>query len=367
MELADFRNFERGEARFAPGVNVVVGRNGQGKTNLLEAVHVLCALGSHRTSGTEVLVRRGAGRAVLRGWGSSRGRPVRVDVEVRREGGIRLMVNRVPLERSHGAAVGFAAVLFSPDDLSIVKGGPEERRRFVDHAAARVRLLAAAERQEFDRVLRQRNGLLKAAASSRRALSTLEVWDEQLARAGAAVVHNRLVVLGRMLPRVADRYGEVAGGGVGVELAYRASWAGDREVIPERVEDELRAAVARSRGRDLERGMSLVGPHRDDVAMAVAGLDARSFASQGEQRSLVLALRLAERDLVAEVREEDPILLLDDVFSELDEERGRRLAALVLGGGQAVATVTSLPGGLPAGPEGAAYLLRVEGGRIVAA
>src|SRR5207245_2539848 len=313
------------------------------KTNLVEAINVLCGLGSHRGATGEAMVRQGAERAVVSGSGRAGGREVRVDGEVRRTGGTRLLVNHVPLDRL-GAPVPLVAVAFSPDDLVIVKGGPEERRRLLDQGAGRLRALATAERQEFERVLRQRTGLLKAAASSQRALATLDVWDESFARAGAVLVRNRLAVLDRLRPEVLRRYRAVAGSAAQVALEYRAAWmegAPGARGGEEEIREALAAALAKARPRDLERGVSTAGPHRDDLELLLDGADARVFASQGEQRNLALSLRMAERDLVAESRGEDPILLLDDIFSELDEVRREHLVAMVSGSGQTIATATT--------------------------
>ena len=364
LRLTDFRNYAEAGVEFSPGLNLVVGRNGQGKTNLLEAINVLSGLGSHRGAAGEAMVRQGAERAVLSGTGSAGGRDVRMDAEVKRTGGTRLLVNRVAVERmgASSSAGMLVAVAFSPDDLVIIKGGPEERRRLLDQGAARVRLLGATDRQEFERVLRQRTGLLKAAPNSHRALATLDVWDESFARAGAVVVRNRLSVVDKLRPEVLRRYRSVAGVGAEVSVEYKASWLEPGAVS----EDELRAALfdalAKARSKDLERGVSTVGPHRDDVEVLLGGTDARLFASQGEQRSLALSLRMAERDLVAADRGEDPILLLDDIFSELDEVRRGHLVEMVATSGQTIATATSGAGW----PMAVSQTLSVEAGRVVA-
>jgi len=366
LRLTDFRNYAEAGVEFSPGLNLVVGRNGQGKTNLLEAINVLSGLGSHRGAAGEAMVRQGAERAVLSGTGSAGGRDVRMDAEVKRTGGTRLLVNRVAVERmgASSSAGMLVAVAFSPDDLVIIKGGPEERRRLLDQGAARVRPLGATERQEFDRVLRQRTGLLKAAPNSHRALATLDVWDESFARAGAVVVRNRLAVLDKLRPEVLRRYRSVSGVPAEVSVEYKASWTEGLDRTPS--EKELRAALfdalAKARSRDLERGVSTVGPHRDDVEVLLAGADARLFASQGEQRSLALSLRMAERDLVATDRGEDPILLLDDIFSELDEVRRGHLVEMVAASGQTIATATSGAGW----PTAISRTLSVEAGRVVA-
>jgi DNA replication and repair protein RecF len=366
LRLTDFRNYADAAVEFRPGLNLVVGRNGQGKTNLLEAINVLSGLGSHRGAAGEAMVRQGAERAVLSGTGSAGGRDVRVDAEVKRTGGTRLLVNRVAVERmSASSSAGMlVAVAFSPDDLVIIKGGPEERRRLLDQGAARVRPLGATERQEFERVLRQRTGLLKAAPTSHRALATLDVWDESFARAGAVVVRNRLAVLDRLRPEVLRRYRSVSGLAGEVSVEYKASWL-EPGTASTASEEGLRAALfdalAKARSRDLERGVSTVGPQRDDVEVLLEGADARLFASQGEQRTLALSLRMAERDLVAANRGEDPILLLDDIFSELDEVRRGHLVEMVAASGQTIATATSGAGW----PMAVSQTLTVEAGRVL--
>ncbi|HEY4939333.1 MAG TPA: DNA replication/repair protein RecF [Actinomycetota bacterium] len=367
LRLTDFRNYADAAVEFRPGLNLVVGRNGQGKTNLLEAINVLSGLGSHRGAAGEAMVRQGAERAVLSGTGSAGGRDVRVDAEVKRTGGTRLLVNRVAVERmSASSSAGMlVAVAFSPDDLVIIKGGPEERRRLLDQGSARVRPLGATERQEFERVLRQRTGLLKAAPNSQRALATLDVWDESFARAGAVVVRNRMAVLDRLRPEVLRRYRSVSGQAGEVSVEYKASWL-EPGTASTASEEGLRAALfdalAKARSRDLERGVSTVGPQRDDVEVLLEGADARLFASQGEQRTLALSLRMAERDLVAANRGEDPILLLDDIFSELDEVRRGHLVEMVAASGQTIATATSGAGW----PMAVSQTLTVEAGRVLA-
>lgn len=370
LRLTDFRNYAAGAVEFAPGLNLVVGRNGEGKTNLVEAVHVLCGLGSHRGATGDAMVRHEAERAYLGGAGRAGGRELRVDAEVKRSGGTRLLVNKVPVDKMAAMGAGLlTAVAFSPDDLVIIKGGPEERRRLLDLGAARLRPLGGAERQEFDRVLRQRTGLLKAALNSRKALSTLDVWDESFAKAGALVVRNRLAVLQNLRPEAQARYRAVSGSGAEVSLEYRATWlaesgGGAAGTPPEdeaKIQAVLLEALSRARPRDLERGVSTVGPHRDDLEVLLEGSDARVFASQGEQRSLALSLRMAERDLVAHTRGEDPILILDDIFSELDEARREHLVAMVAVSGQTIATSTSAAGW----PMAIAQTLTVAGGRVV--
>lgn len=345
LELINFRNYESQTVEFGSELNVIVGRNGQGKTNLLEAVHSLSVLGSHRSSANAPLVRHGADKAYLRAQARSFDRTVRLDAEIPRTGGIRLLVNKVALERASDSELVLASVLFSPEDLMLTKGGPEERRRFLDHAAARMRPLAASQRLEFERVLKQRNGVLKASLTNPRALRQLDVWTDQLITTGTTVVVNRLEVLERIASSAEKRHQQVSDSADLPAFRYLASWAEpDETVTAETTRSSMTKQVERSQVRELERGITLVGPHRDDLEITLGGAEARTFASQGEQRSLALSLRLAERDLVADTRGEDPVLLLDDVFSELDEHRRARLAELVVGAGQTIATATSVDG-----------------------
>lgn len=363
LEVVDFRNYVEAQVGCAPGLNALVGRNGQGKTNLLEAIHLLSVLGSHRTSSVAPLIRHGRDRAVVRAAGVAGGRQVVVDAEIGRGTGIRARVNRVPVDRGRLASRVLAAVIFSPDDLQVVKGGPEGRRRFLDHLAAGLHPSAGVERLEFERVLRQRNGALKASQSNPRARASLDVWDEQFVESAARVVDRRLECLERLGEPLARHFGSLTGAADELAAAYRSSWSdSEGRLLGDELTGAMRSAIARSRGEDIERGTCLVGPHRDDLDLRISGREARVYASQGEQRTLTLTLRLAERDAVAASQGEDPILLLDDVFSELDEERRARLAELVAESGQTIATATSMAG-IPAEP---ARVFRVESGKVVA-
>jgi DNA replication and repair protein RecF len=346
LDLRDFRNYSSAEVEFAAGLNLVVGGNGQGKTNLLEAVYVLCALGSHRTSSHGPMIAYGAERAVIRGSGNARGRPIQVDAEIRATGGMRVLINKVGLRAAEASRAGLTSILFSPEDLALIKGGPDERRRFMDQSAAQIRPLAAAQKLEFDRVLKQRNGALKAAQIRSRERVSLEVWDEQFVEAASEIVRNRLDVLQRLEPRLAAHYQELASREAAPRIAYQSKWS-PQTPTAENAADLLRQAIRRDATREIERGVSLVGPQRDDLAIYLQEQDARLYASQGEQRSLALSLRLAQRDAVAENRSEEPILLLDDVFSELDDVRRERLGELVRSSGQVIVTSTAVSG-LPA-------------------
>lgn len=361
LELKDFRNYEHQQVSFDPQLNLIAGMNGQGKTNLLEAVHVLSGQGSHRSSTPSALVRHGAAAAVLRSRCQAAGRELAIDVEIKASGGSRMLVNKVPIEKVPGRDPGFTCVIFSPEDLALVKGGPEERRRYLDQVAAKRRPLAAASRHEFDRALRQRNGVLKAGLSNPRALRQLEVWTEQMVKFGSEVIRHRLETLAEAAPVAQDHYRHISAAETGPVLRYEASWAQSAPDANEDVARLLADAVTEVQPREIERGVTLVGPQRDDLGLDLGGADARAFASQGEQRSIALALRLAEKDLVTEARGRRPVLLLDDVFSELDDRRRAQLAILVAEHGQTIATATSAEG-LPLKE---AKLMRIDSGRLI--
>ena len=359
LELINFRIYGHTAVDLEPGFNLIVGRNGQGKTSLLEAAYCLSALGSHRAPTSASMIRHGEHRAVVRAKAVAGERHIEVDAEIVRGAGIKVWVNKQRVGRG-ARERSVSAVLFSPEDLNLIKGGPEERRRFLDHAAARTRPVAATDRQDFEKALRQRNGVLKAARNNPRALKQLDVWTEQVAATGAVVVANRMETLARVLRAIELRYQELAESDP-PRVTYQASWTteappADAPTIAALLAGRLSANLE----RDLEAGGTLAGPHRDDLLIELAGSGARLYASQGEQRSLALALRLAEKDVAVQVNGEEPILLLDDVFSELDEHRRDRLGRLVATSGQTIATATSSES-LPV--KGAQTLL-VEEGRL---
>lgn len=340
LRLQDFRNYVAAEAELDPGLNLVVGRNGQGKTSLLEAVYCLSALGSHRTARVSSLVRHGQERAFVWADGISGRTGVAMEAQIEQSGGIKVWLNRQRIG-STGTARSMVAVLFGPEDLELIKGGPEHRRRFLDQASARTRPVTVADRYEFERALRQRNGVLKAGKRNRRALDQLEAWNEQVARTGTAVIMNRWDLLEALVPAMQRRHRELAQSQTPTAV-YRASW--DREGTSrgrEAVADCLARALQESQSLDLETASTSVGPHRDDLMIELGGAAARSYASQGEQRSLALSMRLAEKDVAAAAHGEEPILLLDDVFSELDRQRRERLGELVAASGQTIATATA--------------------------
>ncbi len=345
--LTDFRSWDAAELALGAGLTVVRGRNGAGKTNLLEAVAYLATLSSFRGAPAEALVRHGAEQAVVRGEGRRAGRSLLIEAEIRLRGRGRVALNRRPVRRTGDLLDALRVSVFSPDDLELVKGGPAGRRRWVDDVLVSLHPRYDAIRRDFERVVRQRTTLLSQAAGrlTPDVATTLEVWDAKLVETGEALAGARADLLGRLQPLVAKAYAELAtvGDPVGtagsaVSLTYEAPWR----------TEGLAAALVAARADELRRGVSLVGPHRDDVVLALGDLPARTHASQGEQRTLALSLRLAAHAVVAEEVGEPPLLLLDDVFSELDADRSAGLLDH-LPAGQALLTTTGRvpPGAVP--------------------
>lgn len=358
LEVEDFRNYSAQKLELVSGLNLMVGRNAQGKTNLLEAVHCLSGLGSPRAPDA-ALIRQGAERALLHADVVRSGRVAHIDIELRPGRGMKALVNTNPIARNKILSDIVVTVFFGPDELSLVKGSPDGRRRFLDELVVKMRPAQDALRRELERVLRQRNAQLKALRKAGpmppSLLDPLLVWDEQLCRAGAALAAARLKALAALIPYSRDRYVEIAGGGE-LTLEYVSSWLDEesaREAMahPEAIsETELARGISdridQLRQREIERGQSLVGPQRDDVSVHLqdaggAFLDARTYASQGDQRTAALALKLGEHDLLTSILEEPPILLLDDVFSELDPSRRGWLRDAVRSAGQTLLSSAS--------------------------
>ncbi len=334
--LTDFRNYDTAELELPPGLTVVVGDNGAGKTNLLEAVGYLATLESFRGAPAEALVRQGEERAVVRGTAIREARELLVEAEIRVRGRGRVAVNRQPLRRAADLVGALVVSVFSPDDLELVKGGPSARRRYLDDLLVSLHVRNDSLRRDLDRILRQRTALLRDAGGrlSPALAPTLDVWDSKLAAVGDALGAARAGLVARLEPALAAAYAGIAGPDARpVGVVYDAPWR----------PGGLAAALVVSRAEELRRGVCLVGPHRDELALTISGMPARTHASQGEQRSLALALRLAGHRVVGESAGEPPVLLLDDVFSELDESRSQALLDH-LPPGQAILTTT---GGIP--------------------
>ena len=370
LSLIDYRSWPAVEVPLQRGVNVLIGRNGTGKTNLVEALGYLATLSSHRVATDAPLIRRGAERAVIRAAVVSQDRELLLEVELTSGRANRARINRAPLTRARDILGALRTVLFAPEDLALVRGDPAERRRFLDDVLIMRAPRMAGVRADYDRVLKQRNALLKTAGAARRSggeLATLDVWDEHLAAAGAELVHARISLLAELRPHVDAAYADLAGPGDAVDLAYRSTVpvsvaAGSREDgVPDvpTLRDAMLGELARVRSAELDRGVSLVGPHRDDLELLLGSGPAKGYASHGESWSFALALRLGSFALLRSDGV-DPILVLDDVFAELDAVRRDRLAALVAAAEQVVMTA-AVPDDVPAGLVGVRLTVTPEG------
>ena len=343
LSLTDFRSYEQVDLELDSGVTAFVGPNGQGKTNLVEALGYLATLGSHRVATDAPLVRSGAERAVVRAGVVRDGRETRIEVEITPGKANRARLGGAPVPRPREILGTLRTVLFAPEDLAVVKGDPSERRRFLDELLVVRAPRFSAVRSDYDRVLKQRNALLKSAGAARRAggsaLRTLDVWDAHLATAGAALLAGRLDLVDALAPVVDKAYTSVSRGGATAGLEYVSSLPPDSLASRDRdvLAAALAAAVAATRDAELDRGVTLVGPHRDDLTLTIGELPARGYASHGESWSLALALRLASYDLLSSDGGE-PVLILDDVFAELDASRREQLADLVAPAEQVLVT-----------------------------
>lgn len=333
--LTDFRSYHEADVAFDEGLTAVVGPNGQGKTNLLEAIAYLATLGSFRGAPTDALIRVGADRAVVRAEGDREGRSLLLEAELVAGGRNRAQLNRQPLRRARDLLGALRVTVFSPDDLALVKGSPGERRSYLDAVLAAVHPRNEQAQTDLDRILRQRGALLKQAGGRLTAEVelTLDVFDAKLTTAGETLAGARRDLVARLEPLLGDAYDRVARESAEVHATYDPPW----------MAEGLAAALAASRKDDLRRGVSTVGPHRDDLELVIGGLPGRTHASQGEQRSLALALRLAAHEVVTRATDAAPVLLLDDVFSELDPDRSDALLRTLPEGQTVLSTAGPLP------------------------
>ena len=357
LSVSNFRSYEAAELPLGPGVTTLVGLNGQGKTNLVEAIGYLATLSSHRVASDQPLVRFGADQAVIRGVVVRDGRETLIELELNPGRANRARLGRSPLQRPREVLGTLRTVLFAPEDLALVKGDPSERRRFLDELLVSRQPRWAGVRSDYDKVLRQRNALLKSAAPVLRkgsrhrpragdepvddarasALHTLDIWNEHLASVGSQLLYARLRLLRDLGPYLSKAYNEVSAGQSDARVAYKSSLREDIAAaiaageVPEieSLHAEILAALEEARPREVERGVSLVGPHRDDVVLTLGELPAKGYASHGESWSFALGLKLAAYQLLRNDLGEDPVLILDDVFAELDSGRRERLAAMI--------------------------------------
>jgi DNA replication and repair protein RecF len=366
LSLHDFRSYPSVEVEIGPGVTSFVGRNGQGKTNLVEAIDYLSRLTSHRVAADAPLVRRGAEQAVVRAAVVRDERRAVLEIEINPGRSNRARINRSPLPKARELLGLVRTVVFSPEDLSLVKGDPSDRRGFADDLLVQVSPRYAGTRSDYDRVLKQRNSLLKTAGVARRggataesALSTLAVWDQRLAELGAEIMRRRSRLVADLTPLVGKAYEAVARGASREDatVTYRPSFevVGDADL-----EAQLLTAIEQRRRDELDRGISLVGPHRDELTLTLGDLPVKGYASHGECWSFALALRLASYDLLRSDGD-DPVLILDDVFAELDAGRRAQLADLVADAEQVLITA-AVPDDVPAQLRGRRFT--VAGGEV---
>lgn len=342
LELVDFRSYPSVDIDLKPGTTAFVGANGQGKTNLVEAVDYLSRLDSHRVSGDFPLVRAGADSAIIRAEVVKDGRSALIELEIVPGKSNRARVNRNPVPRIRDLVGTVRTIIFSPEDLVLVKGDPSDRRHFLDGLLVLQTPRLAGVKADYDRTLKQRNTLLKTARNKQVDLSTLDVWDESLARNGGELTAARLALLDDLMPYVTRAYRAVAASASAdrqeIGAQYRPAAEFDpAERDPHQLSQTLMSELQRRRPDEIERGVSLVGPHRDEIVLTIGELAAKGYASHGESWSLALSLKLASFDLLRESGD-DPILILDDVFAELDENRREQLASLVTSAEQVLVT-----------------------------
>jgi DNA replication and repair protein RecF len=375
LQLADFRSYEAVDVSLGAGVRIFVGANGQGKTNLVEAIEYLSTLSSHRVSSDQPLVRAGAARAVVRARvqaGLGDPRQLQLELEITPGKANRAQLNRSPLRRARELVGVLRTVVFAPDNLSIVKGDPSERRRFLDDLVVSRWPRLAAVRADYERALRQRNTLLKSLGgrvrgpnTSHEVESTLHVWDTHLADAGGDLLQARLTTLADLAPHVHKAYAEIAPTNNDATAEYKASidvsglTSGHGAARADLAQAMLHA-MSNLRSEEIARGLSLVGPHRDDITLTLGMLPARGYASHGESWSFALALKLGSFSLLRADGIE-PILVLDDVFAELDTTRRERLAAAVSAAEQVLVTA-AVSDDVPAILRGRRY--SVSGGQV---
>ncbi len=362
LSLANFRNYATAEIELKPGVNLLVGPNGQGKTNLVEAIRYLSTLSSHRVAGYQPLIRQDQGQAIVRALASYEERDVLVELELNRDSPNKARVNKSPAQKVRDILGFVNSVTFAPEDLDIVKRDPSNRRGFIDELVVQVWPRVAGVYADFERVLKQRNTLLKTArqtGAKGSALSTLDAWDQSLVSYGSEIVAARIDLIDRMRPHLFAAYQSIAIANNEPRILVKSSLMGD--AVPSgwssnaddeddgleyietgdrvAIEEMYRTKLAAVRPKEMERGITLVGPHRDDLVLMLGSLPAKGYASHGESWSYALALRLASIALLrAETRSGDPVLILDDVFAELDAGRRERLAEMVLENEQVLIT-----------------------------
>lgn len=357
--LRDFRCYEQVELALESGVTVVTGSNGQGKTSLLEAVAWIATGRSMRGVPDRALVRAGTDEAIVRAEIEHPEHRVLVEAAIKSVGRNRILANKQTVTRRRDLSEHLRVTVFAPDDLALVKGGPGGRREYIDDLLVNAIPRFSAVITDYERVIKQRNALLRAGIRDADDRRTRDVFDVRLTEVGAELVRGRLDLIARLAPEIGVAYASLAGSAPGFATAYEPEWH-DGPLASDEVEVALTEALARLRKREEDRGVTLVGPHRDDWALVLEDLDARHHASQGEQRTLALGMRLAGHRVVADAIGVEPVLLLDDVFSELDSQRAMALVEHL----PATQTLITTAGALPEGIRADAWL-RIDAGRLV--
>ncbi len=357
--LTDFRCYEHVEVELGPGCTVITGSNGQGKTSLLEAIAWVATGRSLRGVPDRALVRAGCEQAIIRAAIDHGDREVLVEIALRAVGRNQILANKQSVTRRRDLAEFLRVTVFAPDDLALVKGGPAGRREYLDDLIVAATPRFAAVLTDYERVLKQRNALLRAGIRTVEDRTTRDVLDARLVDAGSELVRERLELIARLAPRVEDAYRTLAGAAPGFTAVYEPEWCAG-PLAPGLVNAALTEALDALRRREEDRGVTLVGPHRDDWTLVLDGMDARHHASQGEQRTLALGLRLAGHRIVADASGDEPVLLLDDVFSELDAQRAAALVANL----PATQTLVTTAGAVPEGIAADAWF-RIHEGRVL--
>ncbi len=353
LTLSNFRNYETVELPLTTGVNLLVGKNGQGKTNLAEAIFFAATLSSHRVSGYLPLIRQGENKAIVRVLARFEDRENLLELELNADTPNRARINKSDTPRVRDILGYVNAIIFSPEDLDIVKRDPSNRRTFIDELIVQLSPRMSAVYSDYERVLKQRNTLLKSAknmTSSRSGLSTLDSWDQSLIKIGSEIIATRYDIAQRIAPYLSEAYAAIADEKNDPSIQLKSSLISN-EVETDGTNAELttgdkteieqlyRSRLALLRNKELERGITLVGPHRDDLLLLLGTLPAKGYISHGESWSYALALKLASASLIRkDARAGDPILILDDVFAELDTTRRSRLAALISHNEQVIIT-----------------------------
>lgn len=347
LTLEKFRNHQNLKLDFIGPTTTIVGRNGRGKTNIVEAVNYFATLGSHRVATDQPLIQNQETTSEITGVFEKHGRVATAKITINSSGQNKVFLNGSPLTKPRDLLGLVSAVIFSPEDLDLVKGDPSVRRKYLDDFSVLLSPKFASVRSDYERVLKQRNTLLKSAG--RRALAdsaqeTLNVWNEQLVKFGSDIVTQRLAALAKLTPFIQQHGATLSADNEPLEINYFAKWFNDEKNIEQQFKDSL----AEKQNEELDRGITLVGPHRDEVELKLSGLPAKGYASHGQSWSIALAMRLATFNVLRE-HDDDPILILDDVFAELDQRRRTRLLASISGVEQTLITAAvaeDLPEGL---------------------